>query len=811
MISRFNILLFFLAVIILAGCNRNKDPEEQRLSWSTESPLSIPYHTRFQRYEKKNLVRNPSFETGRTFKLDSTRTSYVIDGWQQSGRQIEWVDTHTDSLYSKDEAFAGFRAVKITRAQAFETDEKGDGITSDFIRVIPGNYNLTLYTKLRDIRSVKGRLGIKMYDAVDIRLLFFDKSKIAINPSRSFPQLNQYIDNSFKSLSLANFRSIPFFGWGKIIGKSADFPYAEGDVPTNAHYVKIFIGLKGTGTMWIDNIEFSYTSKNFSIEERMQAFTDTSLKFPPFIIPAPKKLERLESVNFADPRSNHLPLIVIPADKDSLIQHAAVALRKALSVRMGEAIEKYSSPGVRIVVAGGEPLLNDRGLIFLLGKTGLYEKYRKYLPFTEIQGHSQGYFIYSPPDQPGLVYLDGNNPTGVYYAVLSAIQLIDARQPVFHNAKVIDYPDFENRFYTLGNIPDPSAVRTYAGFARQLEDYKMNGAYWFRRDSVGNNPGISAAGLKEILSGMGRFDLGYVRTQLPDDSNRYHPGMIYAPEMVMPDDTTLSYPFPVILKSQDIAGRNSGNLVTGTTSRTLKYYFMHPVFNNQLMDYSDYAAHENRNEIPVAFVYSGSSYFSVNTDEADINRFIMFAGRKPVFMDNSMLTTSIRDQYRDDYPYYSGKIRLFNIFEPFGNTSILDYYNRLDNSMFWVNYSASSETDIIRLATAADFMWNMRSYNPEYSLWKVLMSRYGSDAARAIVHYADQYGLMLEIESKLIKREQIPRILKNLRGDFQRLADTGKNVEKILGPNHNLSKEISSLNTSLRTRMEKFIKPTNAE
>ena len=61
--------------------------------------MTIPYRTRLQRLEKGNLVRNPSFETGRTFIIDSSTTSFVIDGWQQIGQHIEWVDILTDSLY----------------------------------------------------------------------------------------------------------------------------------------------------------------------------------------------------------------------------------------------------------------------------------------------------------------------------------------------------------------------------------------------------------------------------------------------------------------------------------------------------------------------------------------------------------------------------------------------------------------------------------------------------------------------------------------------------------------------------------------
>ncbi len=103
-----------LAGMFFTGCK--KDPDEQRLSWSTEAPLSIPYRQRIQRLEKKNLLRNCSFETGKILKVDSLKSSFVIDGWHQIGEHVEWVDTRNEDLYRKNEAFSGYRSIKISQA-----------------------------------------------------------------------------------------------------------------------------------------------------------------------------------------------------------------------------------------------------------------------------------------------------------------------------------------------------------------------------------------------------------------------------------------------------------------------------------------------------------------------------------------------------------------------------------------------------------------------------------------------------------------------------------------------------------------------
>jgi hypothetical protein len=136
------------------------------------------------------------------------------------------------------------------------------------------------------------------------------------------------------------------------------------------------------------------------------------------------------------------------------------------------------------------------------------------------------------------------------------------------------------------------------------------------------------------------------------------------------------------------------------------------------------------------------------------------------------------------------------------NGGIRDHLDQLDTSMFWVNQAARNEIDVIRLATAADFMWNTRDYDPDYSLWKILASRYGVDAARELIHYSNEYGLMLETELKLQRNEQVQRNLKNVREVLSILSVSTRNLEKWLGSDHPLMKDIRSLNTLLKARLE---------
>jgi len=779
-----------LTGIFFTGCR--KDPDEQRLSWSTEAPLSIPYRQRIQRLEKKNMLRNTSFETGRIFKLDSLKTSFVMDGWHQLGEHVEWVDTRKENVYKKSEALSGYRAVKIVRHHANETDQQGEGVVSEFIKVIPGNYSLSFYTRLENVKPVNSRLGVRMHDAVDIRVLYFDRNKNAIGSEASFPQLKQSIDNSFKSLSFSNYSVIPSFGWGKIIGKSADFPFPDGDIPTNAHYIKIYLGLKGTGTMWIDSVSFSYTRKNFSIQERMSGYTDTNMQMHPVIIPTPKNMVRQESLLFFAPGDTSLlPLIIVPAHADMLTQEAGSLLKNALSARSRASVTgNASNPKIRIISAD-RANFNSKGPVFILGNTPLHGKYQGDLPLDEIAGHSQGYYIFSPHDQPNLIFLGGNNSQGIYYAVLSAIQLIDGKQPVFHNAQVVDYPDFENRYYTLGDLPDPFTAGQSARISGELASYKMNGIFYTAGKSKDLVQGSSLYVYMDKVSSQPVFGLGIITGDRTVDTGIRADRVLFAPRWIVPEDSSLSYPAMMNLAMSD----------TGIAPRSM---LIAPVYNNYLLDYLQYMNQSAPNLSSATHFYSGSSFFSLNTDDADFARFFAYSHAKPVFMDNSMLTSTLWGQYNGAYPYFSGKIRLFNIFEPFMNYGIRDHLNQLDTSMYWINQDARSELDVIRLATAADFMWNTRDYDPDYSLWRVLVSRYGADAARELIRYANQYGLMLEIELKLKKNEQIQRNLKNIREDLSDLSGSTRTLEKWLGSDHPLVKDIRSLNTSLKARLEQL-------
>ncbi|MBN1159322.1 MAG: hypothetical protein JXA61_08060 [Bacteroidales bacterium] len=835
----FSISLVLLIALIFTGCERRSDTEAQRLSWVTEDPLTIPYRIRYQRYERPNLLRNGSFETGRTFSIDSGRTSFVLDGWQQYGEHIEWVDISLDSIYASDEVFTGSRAVKIIRKKANETDQQGDGIVSEFIRVIPGNYDFTFYTRLTDILPSRPRLGTRMFDGIEVKLLYFDRNKILLDSRQYFPQLEQTIDHSNKSLSFANFLSIPSFGWGKIIGKSHSFPFPEGNIPSNAHFLKVSLGLKGTGTMWIDSVALRYSIKNFSVAERMSFYADTSFSIHHVVIPTPKKIRSMESVIYYSPDSDvkELPVILVPHNAGNLTLKAALHLREALFKGILTASDGQANRE-DILITSSLPAswLNGSRLVFSLGNTAVSQRNREVMPFRDIEVHHQGYYIHTLDDISNLVFLNGNNETGIYYAVLTAIQLFDSRKPVFHNARVIDYPDFTGRFYIITDWNAEGRTDHGLQMADELVAYKFNGAVLdinpenassselrnlnpFRDPGspgepvtvygmIASNricPGTTVSGLVPVKE-VGREMVQWMRSMADATLSAGLDGIIVAPSFRLPDDSSLCYTYPLtpeVDRNPAVNGMvDIRSLVTGSyPGRSLLY--CPPLFHNELMDLSNVFVPEDMailKDIPV--LWSGSSFFGDNTDDADLERFVsQTGGRPPVFLDNSMLMATRWGLYGGAYPHYPGRLRVFNIFEPFGNTGIREIFSGLDRSHIFINHTALSEIDMIRLATAADFTWNMEQYDPDFSLWKVLVMRYGVDVASELIAFASNYAEMLEILLRLKINEQVARNLKNGKDKLQVMDVQMSTLEDILGNEHRLTMELRSLHQILKEEL----------
>ncbi len=852
--------LILLSMAFMAGalgysCRQAGNQENRLPAWSSNDPLAIPYFIRQQKADKGNLVRNGSFEIGKWLSVDSLTQSYSIDGWQKRGTHVTWVDLGADTGLPGAEVYSGQHAIRIIRTAADEMVSEGEGIMSNFIRVIPGNYSFSFYARMLDIRPYSARLGTRMHDAVEIKLFFFDKNKIPVSSRSPVPFKGQQIDNSFKSLSLANFDHIKEFGWGRIIGKSHSFPFHEGDIPDNARYVKLFIGLKGTGTLWVDDVDFHYTRSNFTPLERITLIVDSSLTKQDLIVPTPKQVDRLASVVLYKQGQvkEALPRIVMPSQPGEDTRRAVSLLHeKLVSCLSNAGAGKNDIDRLEPQTSIGNDELSQSGMVFSVGRNSLYYKYREMLPVKAVTGHDQGYFVYTSNDLPNVVFLAGNDETGDYYAAATVVQLFDNRFPVFYNARIIDYPDVLQRFFQADAWKDEQELDRYLNTVQDLLPFKVNGTYisigldkdlatysrlltsyashwqhsdafnfmqWIVPASADSFWGWESAPAERDCSIPDDKKTEELVIRLMDAGHQANAlGISIAPSFICPCDSTLGYNLSGVLKLADNFRNETGFLLRLQQHMRSRYpsgilEYCLPWYNNELIDYSlgyaDALLATSMDEIDeqVSLLWSGSSFYTVKTDAADIFRYEGLLKNKTVLLDNSLLTASKKAGYGGAVPYFPRKLRLYNFLEPYENAELYFYRHLLNHKRVLINQQVQSELEKIKILTANDFYWNMQAYDPDFSLWKILVSRYGIAVAEELMMFGDVLAGMLEINLRLQQRDQVN---KNYRAGGEAMAKLQQHIDQIaatLGNDHVLVAELKALCLETRNAMESMVQP----
>ena len=830
--------LGLLFSVIFFSCKKPKKITTPPISWYSEDPVSIPFRTRLQKFERGNLINNNSFESGKTFIVDTADATFRIDGWQKAGNNVEWVNVEQDSIYNPDEAIDSIHSIKIHREKADETDNEGEGIISDFIKVIPGNYSLSYFIKLKNICPNKGRLGTKLYDAINIKLYYYDKNKIPISSELYLPHKDINIDNSFKGFSFSNFWKIDEFGWEKVIGKSHNYACPEGNIPNETRYVKIFFGVKGSGTVWIDNIDFHYTKSNFTAFERMQILTDTIYSKHEVIIPAPKVIEKYESIIYYKPGDSfkNIPIILVPEKLTVETKNAAQLIKLKLEQLFNNLLDSsIQKPKIKIVTRISYRDLQSSKLIFCLGRNVLYRRFKEILPLNKIENKPQSYFIYTNSDIPNLVFLSGNKAIGNYYAATTAVQLFDNKKFIFHNAKVIDYPDFRNRYYHISTYGEISDISKDIKYSEILAGYKLNGAY------ISNELSVDSSFYKQFMENIGsvytnndifnfkilvapteffnyingesgslseremakrnKYNFSKLKSICETGFNAGASGIAYVPYFCVPSEISLcqnSIICNYLNNSKNISRQilNLDIFIKNVYSGK-KLEILLPIYNNEYVDYGNGRAEVFLNDMVsrfnnnLSYFWSGNSYHSLNNDNADLERMTSYLNKALIFWDNSIITRSETGNYSGYYPSYPGKIRLYNLFEPYDDENIKVILNRTNTNQIFFNGRVRSELDLIKFTTVADFSWNSRTYDPDMSLWKVLVSRYGSEAAMVLMILNDQYFSLVEVILKMKVEDQSHKLVKKGETIISDLNISMDKLKSLLKESHPLTKELN--------------------
>jgi hypothetical protein len=859
-----SVFCFFLIFNACSTIEKTKKAYRPSL-WSTSDPLTIPYDTRLEQFEKGNLVINPSFENGGVI-AGATVNTFKLEGWEKAGQSVTWV-TQEPGLESVEEVNNGRHSVKIERKKATELDE-AEGIISDYIPVIPGNYYFSYKIRLKDIVNNKYRLGVKLYDAIVVKVLFFDERREPVNSGYLNPNTGTAIDNSAKSYSFSNYWRIDDFPWGTVRGRSYNYPFSEGDIPDRTRFVRLFFGLKGTGTLWLDDIDYRYSKWNFTALERFKPFFTRQLALEEKIIPTPKNIQWVSDIvyyNAGIPRS-HLPVIILPENPAPAERTAAKILQKQISGVLDKSISATNHHGMKVRVLEKDLYLNDifnAKLILSIGRNRVYHEVQPDLPVQSIRDKQQGYIIKA--QQVGnsqVVFLLGETPIGNFNAAATAVQLFENDEFIYHNATVIDYPDFLGRSYVFKNWKNKIELQNDLNAVERMSLYKLNKVYfgynrtknnWHQIDEL-YREGVETAGrifgqsgvmsLAVMVNPYSHFEIGQSAENLSDQlrytwthsspqsfkmlQDVYTVGldagantMMLLSDDYLPHTGKSRYHYSLYTledKNRFVNLQNAqAHLINklkqwiDTDYPDTRLEFCPPWYSNEHIDRGDGKAESYLKELTfqipqdVAVIWTGSTVRSLSIDMADLHRYKSLIGRWPMIWDNTLYARNLETRRYGGYTtYYPGKVRMCNLFEPYDTYTPKDFHRYNHGRQMYTNGSADSEVYKIKYATVADYGWNTAAYNPELSLWKVLCRTYGSAVAQKLIRFSDAYygiyGTCFRMEIEGPKDRHID----NGKRFLDDLASFLLDISQALPESHPLLKELKNFRDKQRSRFEKL-------
>ncbi|MBN1183564.1 MAG: hypothetical protein JXB49_14840 [Bacteroidales bacterium] len=756
-ISDYKVLFLLLNILLFYGCKHKEETiTHTHGSWKSHEPLSIPIKTRMQYFTRGNLILNPSFEKGKFFSIDSTHSTFSIDGWKPIGNHVSWISIVNDTANLTDINRVSDHAIKISRGYANEDEKNDNGILSDFIKVIPGNYEFSLDIKIEKLTPVNECQGTRLYDAFDLRLIYYDKNKIEIGSNKYSPLNNTYYNASIKGTALSNLWYIDSLDWSRIQGKSNNIALFERDIPDEAWYIKVFIGIKGIGSLWIDNVNLSYTENNFSLLERTQQYFDTIASPVDLILPTPKVIQEQRPIRYFD-KNGELrlpPVILIPYNAQLETIEAAEELLVALKSIFS------NNSNLKIVKENEFSGLTGEQFVFNVGKTGIFEAFKNMLPYDTIANKKQGYFIKAFSNRPKLLFLVGSDPIGDYYAVTTLKQLMDAKSYTIHYAGIIDFPDFKERGIYVPNIPtnnfDFKNYYDYLGLAK-YNSYTYSPQ--FTKNQLNKNSFDKTNVIYDIsLSLSDSTELQSIDKITSDIINTFKKNSAESSNLIIDfsylsdriknlsynrkTDTILTVAkihTDIINKvSQQISERNriivllpwnnSDEFNSSSGNAELYYHILLPSINKD-----------------IKVIWNGNNKHQLSVDIPDLLQIEGISNKKPILCYGIGNYSQIEDLVKNYCSYYSGKTRILNLFLPFEPEVAPDFFEDENfNQILYYNQS-SSEISKISNMVFADFMWNSQQFDAAYSIWKALTKNYSEQAAEHIIKFNNAYFGLLTV------------------------------------------------------------------
>jgi hypothetical protein len=809
--NRHGILAFLLlGLALLTACKSRTKLVNIQTQWTSHNPVSIPFQTRKKELQLGNLVPNASFEQGRIIKLDSLTYSFSINSWKKIGEHVSWTNTARTDIYTNDDASHGLHAVRITRERADETDNQGEGILSDFIKVIPGHYQLSMDIRLEHVESATRRLGTRVFDAVNLRIYYYDKNKILIRSTHLQPSLNSLIDIGFKGMSFANFDMIDRFEWSSVFCRSGNFPFRDGYVPNDARYVKIFAGLKGTGTMWIDQVDFRFSNRNFTALEILDPLTDSTIVSRNALHPAPRETTEYHEYQLiaeTEGKKELKPLILVPANADPIIRNAIDNMVSKL--RKKGLYSKNENPVItRMNLSNGQ----NKQLVFCFGNNSFSSQFAGRLPAERITGLEQAYYIQSLEEPENIIFIGFSDVEAMERAINTIVQSVSPETNLYRHFNIIDYPDLTTRAVLVpirNDVQSPSVsqleylissgincfiieprgddisadqylrytTKTFNRLSDLRKEYPFIKTGFSFRDILLKNLNESAgrleagrpASLKEGVK-KDALEMGKLLKEL----SKTNPDVIIHSDMIIwnamhfgtPVQSLNHIPVDEFLNFVSIRSEYWESLPDQKNEVSPGRTLLLPLLpDNRLASqfgegkYAYIGSLRAFSDRYQEILWTGPAESSVYVDMSDYRLMYGLLGLPMTFMDNTLVYNP------EDYMLYSQQESNPNyfiasgIFNSFKAMISMETTGNLDKFCI-LNIKSLDEINLSGIATAADYLWNVKGYDSYISLWNALNIRYGKETAVRLIRFNDIFCRLVNLGNNTPTSGNPQRILK---------------------------------------------------
>jgi hypothetical protein len=128
-----------------------------------------------------------------------------------------------------------------------------------------------------------------------------------------------------------------------------------------------------------------------------------------------------------------------------------------------------------------------------------------------------------------------------------------------------------------------------------------------------------------------------------------------------------------------------------------------------------------------------------------------------------------------------------------------------------INSPLDSELMKIRIATAADYLWNTRTYDPDLSLWKVLVSRYGREVGMNLYRFNESYMNLIGSLTALKNDSGNQRYARQIKHQLEIMQETLSILDGLIPHHPRLLNELKSLKLDLEHTFDKEVEAISTE